>query len=229
MLLVVALNMWQQHVRAWITFRRSERLGIALLVLLVGLTWLIPVLFSRPQSFEEVYRITAVQIDSAVHILQSQQNRTRDAKKIPSRSGSSFLSRAPRVALDINEADSAAWERLPGIGEKLSSRIVRYRERLGGFVAVEQVKEVYGLRDSVFFVLSDRLVVEPGFVPKRLLLNAVDYPSLRRHPYVSHELAKALLAYRKAHVRFSSTQELYELVVADSAEIKRLLPYVEID
>ncbi|MFN5478683.1 MAG: ComEA family DNA-binding protein [Chitinophagaceae bacterium] len=221
--------MWQDHLRSWCTLHRRERLGIALLSLLVVLTWLIPAVFSKPQPVEELYSITAVQIDSAIRVLQS-------------RSGSSAEQRSPVfftntnkgrpeqvIILDINQADSLQWEKLPGIGEKLSSRIVRFRERLGGFITVDQLREVYGIRDSLLVALRSRLTVKKDFVPKQIAINSADYTTLRKHPYVSHEFAKALLAYRKAHSRFVSLSQLNELIAVDSSMRIRLMPYVLID
>src|SRR6185369_5391347 len=51
---------------------------------------------------------------------------------------------------DINDADSAAWSRFPDIGGNLASRIVHFRERLGGFYQIDQVGETFGLPDSSF-------------------------------------------------------------------------------
>ncbi|MFL5741126.1 MAG: ComEA family DNA-binding protein, partial [Flavisolibacter sp.] len=50
----------------------------------------------------------------------------------------------------INEADSVAWIALPGIGSRLSERIIHYRDKLGGFYKVEQIGETFGLPDSTF-------------------------------------------------------------------------------
>ncbi|MEJ0079640.1 MAG: helix-hairpin-helix domain-containing protein [Puia sp.] len=51
---------------------------------------------------------------------------------------------------DVNLADSIAWSNLPGIGEKLASRIIHFREKLGGFYQLDQVAETYGLPDTTF-------------------------------------------------------------------------------
>ena len=70
----------------------------------------------------------------------------------PSQSGSTInrMSRKKLEKTDINQADSVAWSLLPGIGEKLASRIIHFRERLGGFFQVDQVAETFGLPDSTF-------------------------------------------------------------------------------
>jgi len=52
--------------------------------------------------------------------------------------------------IDINVADTTAFIALPGIGSKLANRIVSFRSKLGGFHSVEQIREVYGLKDSVY-------------------------------------------------------------------------------
>ncbi|MBK6949695.1 MAG: helix-hairpin-helix domain-containing protein [Haliscomenobacter sp.] len=52
--------------------------------------------------------------------------------------------------LEVNTSDSIAWESLPGIGPVLASRILKFRQRLGGFAFVDQVRETYGLPDSTF-------------------------------------------------------------------------------
>ena len=64
--------------------------------------------------------------------------------------------------VDINTADSAAWRQLPGIGPAYSARIVKFREKLGGFHSIEQVSETYGLPDSTFEKIKSHLKLSPG-------------------------------------------------------------------
>ena len=64
------------------------------------------------------------------------------------KSGKSGVRRR-QAAIDINTADSTAWVALNGIGPGFAKRIITYREKLGGFYQVDQLKEVYGL-DSVW-------------------------------------------------------------------------------
>jgi competence protein ComEA len=62
------------------------------------------------------------------------------------------------IPIDINTADTAAFISLPGIGSKLANRIISFRTKLGGFNSIEQIKEVYGLRDSVFQIIQPLLI-----------------------------------------------------------------------
>jgi competence protein ComEA len=55
--------------------------------------------------------------------------------------------------IDINTATAEEWKALPGIGEVLANRIIKFRERIGGFVSMEQLHKTYGISDSVFWRL----------------------------------------------------------------------------
>jgi competence protein ComEA len=75
----------------------------------------------------------------------------------------------PHTPVQINTADTSAFIALPGIGSKLALRIVSFREKLGGFNRVDQIGEVYGLRDSVFRTLIPLLRCDSSFVKKLLV------------------------------------------------------------
>ena len=96
---------------------------------------------------------------------------------------------SPKV--NLNRADQESLKALPGIGHVLSERIIRYRELLGGFRSVEQLLEVYGLKDSHYNRAVDYLYVSEEEVSKIDLDSAV-FRDLLRHPYASYDLTKAL-------------------------------------
>ena len=132
----------------------------------------------------------------------------------------------PCRPLSINTADSAAWELLPGIGATLAGRIVRFRERLGGFVQVSQVGEVYGLRDSVFQMLSPCL--ELSGPVRKLQLNQAGLEELGTHPYIGYKLARAILAYRTQHGPFQAVEDLLAIPAIPPEKIPQWTPYLEV-
>ncbi len=67
--------------------------------------------------------------------------------------------------IDINFADTAAWMKFPGIGEVLAARIVKFRDKMGGFKSVEQVGKTYGIKDSLFQLMKPFLVM--GQAPEK--------------------------------------------------------------
>ena len=130
--------------------------------------------------------------------------------------------------IDINEADSAQWESLYGIGPYLAKRIITFRASLCGFVSVEQVKETYGLRDSVFQSIKPCLTIEKKIKPC-ISINYTNQEELSKHPYIRYKLARAICLYRENNGLFQITEDLKKLPsVSDSIYIK-LLPYVTIN
>jgi competence protein ComEA len=68
--------------------------------------------------------------------------------------------------IDINTAGPEAWMAFPGIGEVLAARIVKFRDKIGGFTSIEQVGKTYGIKDSLFQLMKPLLILEQGSVKK---------------------------------------------------------------
>ena len=68
--------------------------------------------------------------------------------------------------IEVNSATKADYEKLYGIGKVLSERIVLFRDKLGGFYSVDQLKDVYGVRDSVFQQFKKNLSIKPVRIKK---------------------------------------------------------------
>ena len=130
--------------------------------------------------------------------------------------------------IDINEADSAQWEALYGIGPYLAKRIITFRESLCGFVSVEQVKETYGLRDSVFQSIKTCLNIETILKPC-ISINYTNQDGLSKHPYVRYKLAKAICLYRENNGFFQHIEDLKKLPIVSDSIYNKLLPYITIN
>ena len=236
----------KEQVKVFLTFSKKERRGIYLLSVIAMMLWILPVFFAEETPPEEILKITPLQLSEGKKLLSKKrdsfayQRQYRSyyptaAKQDPkrfSRDYSDGQERAvvPRqqqkpVLINLNEADSAQLESLPGIGERLSARIIKYLDRLGGFHDVAQLKEVYGLQDSVLVILATRLFVPPGGLIKKLDVNTCSYADFRRHPYMGHAFAKSLVAFRQTHGEIKTVDELYQLVAVKKEEIERMKPY----
>jgi len=112
--------------------------------------------------------------------------------------------------IEINTADSAAFEELDGIGPTYASHIIKYRNALGGFYRVDQVGETHGISDSTFLLIKPHLTVNPALVTK-MDINEADYETLRKHPYIHARIAHAIIGYRNMNGRYESLEELKKL------------------
>lgn len=131
------------------------------------------------------------------------------------------------AVIDINTADTTVWQTLPGIGPGFARRIVTFRDRLGGFYAVAQVAECYGLADSVFQKIQPFLQIGNSSLIK-LDLNLTDEKSLAAHPYIRYRLARLIVQYRSAHAGFKAVSELRTLPLVDEIIYRKIEHYIEL-
>lgn len=130
--------------------------------------------------------------------------------------------------IDINLADSTELKRLPCIGSKLSSRILKYRNSLGGFYAVTQVVEVYGVDSTCFNKMKKYIVLNRTDINK-LDLNMVSEKELYKHPYISKYQARAIVKYRNLIGEFTSIEQLKSNNIFSSSEYPRVRNYLTVN
>ena len=218
----------------YFVFSKRERLGIYILSFITLMVWAIPFFFATTDSIEDIFTVTYIQMDSAREQLIAKQQTTKTDKSANSARGIDFkntrvvgTSKRNTIAiLNVNDADSIEFEKLPLIGEKLSSRIVRYRERLGGFIKLSQLKEVYGITDSTYERIVPYLMISKDFNPRQININTATYDDLRKHPYAHYRFIKIVLAYRNTHGQFLDKQALEKVEQIDHLVIDKIAPYL---
>jgi competence protein ComEA len=128
---------------------------------------------------------------------------------------------------DINTADTLRLQDVYGIGPILARRIVNFRERLGGFVSMHQLTEVFGLDSLVIIRVMRQFEVRPGYEPRKINLREATVEELSRHPYMSRRQAQAIVAYRSQH-SLESLEQLKALPLLDDRWFSKMQPYVRI-
>ncbi|HET6556880.1 MAG TPA: helix-hairpin-helix domain-containing protein [Prolixibacteraceae bacterium] len=129
-----------------------------------------------------------------------------------------------RVLIEINGTDSIELKSLPGIGNKLSKRIVKYRDMLGGFYSLEQLKEVYGLREETIRQIEGLVKIDPEKIHK-IDLNFADWNELAAHPYIRNSLAQQIIKFRTRYGSISDPSVLKDSMILNKDEYERLKPY----
>ena len=124
--------------------------------------------------------------------------------------------------VDMNEADTALLRRIPGIGEKISEAIVRYRVRLGGFYAVEQLTEIKILSPE----LLEWFTVSPSPSVQQINLNQASFQQLNSHPYITYDQTKALLQYIRLYGNIQNEHQLLSTGIFTPEEWEKLKPYI---
>ncbi|MCR5819327.1 MAG: helix-hairpin-helix domain-containing protein [Bacteroidaceae bacterium] len=176
-------------------------------------------------SIGENYRFYPQEERKKVHFTDTFAQKTDSIRELRFKDTTTWVKKfRERVELDINKADTNTLKRIPGIGSVLSRRIVRYREKLGGFSSEKQLKEIEGLPDSI----GDWLKTTTG-VYRKISVNKADFNTLRRHPYMSVEKTKVILYHRRVFGDLKSLDELNSYKEFTEADLKRLAPYFVFD
>ena len=97
----------------------------------------------------------------------------------------------PRI--DLNKADSAAFETLPGIGPYFAAKMVSYRTSLGGYSHPEQLLEIYHFDREKYDALKDLISCSP---PEPYPIWTLSERDLARHPHISRAEAHSIVLYR---------------------------------
>ncbi len=127
---------------------------------------------------------------------------------------------------DINSADTTQLKKLRGIGTKLAARIVKFRDKLGGFENINQLQEVYGLPPEIVDSLRKYTFVGNSFVASKVNINAATVVQLQQHPYLGYKLARHIVAYRTQHGPFASLEDLRKIKTIDEATFQKVKPYL---
>ena len=127
--------------------------------------------------------------------------------------------------IELNSADSVDLVQLNGIGPVYASRIIKYRNLLGGFYGKYQLLEVYGFPDETFRALKDKIETDSMLVQK-IRINFSGYAELLQHPYFRKEHVEAILNYRQKNGPFTAPEQLLAEGLVDTVSFVRVSPYI---
>jgi competence ComEA-like helix-hairpin-helix protein len=186
--------------------------------------------FKRAEDLGRIYGLPKEKYEQLLPFVRivgkNQENKQEERKeKFPE-----YNRQADRVAVtvDLNETDTSLLIALPGIGSKLATRILNFREKLGGFYSVEQVKEVFGLPDSTFQKIKPFLRCDSSQIHK-LNINTADESMLKDHPYIKWNLARAIVNYRHQHGVYDRLDKLMEIDIISADIFQKISPYLKVE
>jgi hypothetical protein len=113
-----------------------------------------------------------------------------------------------KVLVNLNNADSITLIEVKGIGSVLAGRIIKYRNLLGGYVSVEQLKEVYGLKDEMYSKIKSQVFISNSSYKKIMVDSILQNPYGVYHPYWDKTSKKELALAKKNKVSEDSLIEM---------------------
>lgn len=186
--------------------------------------------FRKKEDLKKLYAVTDevyIALEPFVTISQNNEpsyNKTSVGQN-PSNASKFF---SERYKAELNSADSAELVKVYGIGPATARRIIRYRERLGGYNSVDQLREVSGIDSAKFEMIREGVFADPDVV-RKIEINKATISQLRQHPYIDYYIAKAIVDNRVKKGAYTSPEELSEIPLIYGALFNKLKPYISIN
>ncbi|WP_194974104.1 ComEA family DNA-binding protein [Aquiflexum lacus] len=221
--------------RSYFGFSQRESRGLLLVFPAIFLLYLIPSVYNQflHHQNKERYERYIQKADSLIQAgwkpyesfsFISEMKSGQDTVR---RAGQYQRVRSPQFnKLDFYEADSVVLQIVPGIGQTMAARVVKFRENIGGLHDKEQLLDVYGMTPEVMENIFEYFDFEPG-IKNKLKINQLDAASLAKHPYLTYGASKVIVAYREQHGPYSQAEDLLKIKIFNEEWLERLKPYLE--
>lgn len=168
---------------------------------------------NSPKEFQNVTNIS----DSLLNVIAPYfkfpdwVNNKKEFKEFEKYPNQAFAKKEKIVLIDINQASKEDLIKIYGIGEAISLRILKQKESLGGFVSMEQMKDVWGLSPEVIENLNTHFKVSvlPNF--KKIDINNASLKELSQFYYFRYALAKEIITYRSMRGNINNIEDLTKI------------------
>jgi competence protein ComEA len=154
------------------------------------------------------------------HVFLSKENESEMALK--TRSESQNCSKK----IDLNSATIEQLVSLPGVGSYSAEKIIQYRQRLGGFLTIDQLAEIKGLYPDIIGNMNPFIEIKCKVQP--IALNSVTIERLKQHPYLSWNQANSIIKMRQHIGSFKTVEQIKQSVLIDEQTFEKLKPYLSL-
>ncbi|VBB44262.1 conserved hypothetical protein [uncultured Paludibacter sp.] len=182
--------------------------------------------FKSADDFAKVYGISSEKFEELKPYISIKEVE-KIAEVKASETAAYNSNKTQNIVLELNSADTASLKQIKGIGTSFAKRIVGYRNVLGGYASVEQLKEVYGMKPEMYEQIRSSFTVNPSPI-RKININTASIEKLKSHPYLrDFEKAKAVYEYRRKKIKLYSIDDLKVLDELNEEDLKKLEPYLE--
>lgn len=165
---------------------------------------------NSPKEFQAVTQVSDSLMDAISPYFKfpdwvNNRKEFKDFKKQPFKA---FAKKEKIVLIDINQATQEDLIKIYGIGEVISLRILKFKESLGGFVSMEQMKDIWGLSPEVIANLNSHFKVSVLPNLKKIDINNASIKELSQFPYFKYPISKKIVTYRSMNGDFKNAEDL---------------------
>ena len=131
------------------------------------------------------------------------------------------------IMVDINTADSITLKTIPGIGPFYAGKIIEHRNKLGGFLSLNQLTEIWKFDEEKLRSIKEYTYLSKGVIVK-MNINKETIEELVRHPYINYKVANSIVKMRKVNGDYTSVEGLLKSKLINQELFHKLEPYIRI-
>lgn len=181
--------------------------------------------FRRKEDLKNIYSISDVEYEIIEPFIDIPSQYKSDPGKVKKTKPS--VIKIIYHETKINSANANDLMSNLGLSKWLAKRTISYRNILGGFITNEQLKEVYGLNDSIFNLIDQYIDIDTGLITK-IDVNNVQFQELLKHPYFDYNTTKSFFNVRNKVGSFSSINELKQIEGLNDTTLNKVWYYLYI-
>ena len=135
---------------------------------------------------------------------------------------------APVIHIDIGTADTLELLSVKGVGPARARGIYKYRQLLGGYYSVNQLREVYGIDSAAYIQIAAQVFVKDSTNIDRININTASAEQLGKHPYIRKKLAEIIVRYRTQNGNYGDIAALRKMPLVNDSLYFKLAPYLTV-
>ncbi len=172
--------------------------------------------FKRKQDFKKIYVIS----ESLYRKLEPYIVITKEDKPVEKQKS--------EILIDLNSAGVDELVKIKGIGKFTAQIIIKYRKKLGGFVNVEQLREIKKLNKENFEKYKHQLRINTSNI-RKISMNFAGLKELVAHPYIKYSQAKKMVEYRTKNGAYTSINQLLDNKILKQNHFNKIKPYLKLN
>ena len=181
---------------------------------------------NSPQEFQAVTKVSDSLLNAIAPYFKF-PDWVKNKKEFKAYSNQNYEKKEKIAVLDINVASQEDLKKLYGIGDALSDRIIKEKDKLGGFMSMEQMNDVWGLSPEVIVELNKHFKIKTVPDVKKININTATIKELMQFPYFRYALAKSIVTYRSMNNGIKNKEDLLKIKDFPIEKVNIIVLYLE--
>ncbi len=129
------------------------------------------------------------------------------------------------ILVELNAANQEVLETIPGIGPYFAKKIISFRDKLGGYFGKDQLLEIGKMTTEKLAAIQQYITFDNELL-KQININEASSEELSMHPYITWNVANAIVKYREQHGTYSDLNQILKTRVIDNELFLKIKPYL---